>query len=106
LFCELVRLELFFRPCGVVLPLLHLSDQVWFVSGHGGSTHVSVCEARTLQGVYALCDFWVVGLLYQDLVEYGLVLFDSFLGDCGVFVVEFASDEVAVVSECDDCDCA
>ena len=21
--------------------------------GHGGSTHVSVCEARTLQGVYA-----------------------------------------------------
>jgi hypothetical protein len=30
-----------------------LSRSGGLCGGHGGSTHVSVCEARTLQGVYA-----------------------------------------------------
>ena len=55
------------RPRGFVLLRLHLYGQCLLsVPGHGSSTHVPVCVARTLQGVYARvslgCEFIVAGL--------------------------------------------
>lgn len=48
------------RPRGFVLLRLHLYGQgLLSVPGHGSSTHVPVCVARTLQGVYARV-FWGV----------------------------------------------
>ena len=54
LFCDAVHVELLLLVLALACSLADcLSRSGGLCGGHGGSTHVSVCEARTLQGVYA-----------------------------------------------------